>query len=143
MKTMIANAEKLEKLGELIEVEGTNVAFGGNVELDGNVNKSDNSIVLTLNGQAKTTFNKSFLKNNTLYAISFEDGTSTTMFYKEDADSSSSALTYVFSDDVSIFVNVTAVNTNELQLQVFKNDGSIADTMGNYKIELAPVITYI
>ena len=32
---MIANAEKLEKLGELLEVEGNNVTFGGNVEVDG------------------------------------------------------------------------------------------------------------
>ena len=143
MKTMIANAEKLEKLGDLIDVENNNVTFGGNLLVDGAINKSDNSIFLTLNSQAKITFNKSILKNNTLYAISFEDGTTTTIFYKEEKDGSSSALTYVFSEDVTIYVYITETSTNAMQLHVFKNDGTIADTMGGYEIELAPVITYI
>lgn len=142
MKTMIANAEKLEKVSELIEVENNNVTFGGNLLVDGAINKSDNSVAFELDAQASAVFFKSNLKNNTLYAISFEYGTTTTIFYKEGA-STSSAVTYVFSDDTMVYVYITEQDESRMKLSVYTSDGSAADILGGFEVEFIPLITYI
>ena len=137
MKTMIANAEKLEKLGELIEVDGNNVAFGGNVEIDGTLIENGKEAIEKELGLASANVQVDLL-SGWIYMIIAKVGSytfSTSIAIDGNSNVYFSSITWSDEHELRAMFKYTA-STRTLQLL-----SNIGDTTSNYSLdEDAPII---
>lgn len=142
MKTMIANAEKLEKLGDLIEVEGTKTTLGGSLEIDGELRKSDAALTLIFNANGTASFNANNIDNNTLYAINIE-GYTGTIFIKDKGSIAYSSVFFHFDDSIIFFMEYSSSSPTTSSIAVYKTDGNEATELEGWQVNIIPIISMV